>query len=112
MRHNASKVYVATGLGQPVYKKGAYQHICRILGPLHTWIDKTPEEYFTDELKQAVHILSFSSTDSFKSVRTRYLKLSRGSYEDNCSGWHPDTGGHDRAFDILNHAYNIFKEAQ
>jgi len=115
-RYNSTRNYLKTKQGEPVFKKGALEHINTVLGPELNWRFKTPEEYYSEdrleEAKQAMQILSFTGEESFKIVRKRYLRLSQGSTANNIPGFHPDTGGHPRAFDILNHAYTIFKNAE
>lgn len=115
-RYKATRIYLDSGKGEPVYKKKAFSHISTVLGPNFKWITKSPEEYFSSdriaEAKQAMRILSFTGEESFREVRKTYIRLSKGSHTDSKPGWHPDSGGHPRAFDILNHAYKIFKEAQ
>lgn len=112
-RYKATRIYLETGEGEPVYKQRAFSHINNVLR--RGWYTKSPEEYFSNdqikEAKEAMRILSFTGEESIREVRKQYIKLSQGSSKDNKPGWHPDTGGHDRAFDILNHAYKIFKEA-
>ncbi len=97
-----------------MYKPRAFSYIDRILGPRKKWISKSPEEYFsTDELteaKQACKILSYDGNQSFNAVKKTYYSLCRGTIG-NADGWHPDYGGHESAFSILNHAYSIFKSA-
>ena len=114
-RYKATRIYLSTGKGEPVYRRRAFPFIDRILGGQHRWIHKTPEQYFSDdeyeEATEACRILSFTGEESFTDVRQTYIQLSRGSKDDLATGWHPDHGGHPRAFDILNRAYTIFKEA-
>lgn len=114
-RHKKTKLWLAKGIGEPVYKLRAFPLIDKVLGGQHKWIDKSPEEYFGDdrneEIKLSLKILSFNRGQTFRDVRKRYLQLSQGNSSQGVAGWHPDCGGHPRAFAILNHAYNIFKEA-
>ena len=114
-RYNKTKIYLATGKGEPVYRRRAFPYIDKVLGRQYRWINKSPEQYFGDdvyeEARLAFKILSFTGKESFRTIRKTYLLLSRGSNNEGFDGWHPDCGGHDRAFNILNHAYTIFKEA-
>ena len=114
-RYKKTQIYLANGTGKPVYKRRAFPFIDKVLGAQRYWIDKTPEEYFGDnrheEIRLALKILSFTREQSYTDVRQTYLSLSKGSANDSVPGWHPDCGGHPGAFAILNHAYNIFKEA-
>lgn len=114
-RYKQTIDYLTTGKGEPVYKKNAFPFINKILGPQFKWINKSVEEYYStdqiQEAKQAMRILSFSGEESFQELRKRYTLLSRGKNKENIPGFHPDCGGHSRAFDILNRAYSIFKEA-
>lgn len=114
-RYKKTQLFLSKGIGEPVYKRRAFPYIDKVLGRQYKWIHKSPEEYFGneryEEIKLALSILSFSREESFGDVRKRYIRLSQGSYSDNVPGWHPDCGGHPGAFAILNHAYNIFKEA-
>jgi hypothetical protein len=105
-RYKASQIYLLTKEGEPVYKADAFFFINKILGPQKTWINKSPEEYFKEDIKeeaiQAIKILNFKPTHSLKEIRKSYLSLAKS--------WHPDKGGHDRAFNILNNAYLILKQ--
>jgi len=115
-RYNSTKTYLKTKEGEPVFKKGALDHINKVLGPELNWRYKTPEEYYSndriEEAKQAMSILSFHRECSLRDVKQTYRRLSQGDSSQNVPGFHPDTGGHPRAFDIINHAYRIFKEAE
>jgi len=113
-RYNRTKLYLSNKSVKPVYRRRAFPFIDKVLGPQYKWINKTLEEYFGDEqqeLQLVIKILSFSGRETFQEVRRRYLYLSRGNHSNNNCGWHPDCGGHPDAFAILNHAYNVFKEA-
>ena len=115
-RYKSTTEYLKNGKGEPVFKKGALDHINKVLGPELTWRYKTPEEYYSDdrikEAKQAMSILSFHRECTLRDVKQSYRRLSQGNSSQGVPGFHPDTGGHPRAFDILNHAYRIFKEAE
>ena len=111
-RYKRTKEYLENKEGKPVYKRRAFSFIDKVLGPQYKWINKTPEEYFKyDEAKLACRIFKFKGDESFSIIKSRYQKLSKGDWRENKRGWHPDMGGHPSAFAILNHAYNIFKEA-
>lgn len=114
-RYKSTIDYINTGKGQPKFKRLAFPNIRKILGPLDNWIYNSCEEYFSEdvyeEVKQAMSILSFTKDCNFKSIKNNYYKLCRGDNKLGIEGWHPDSGGHKTAFDILNHAYNIFKNA-
>lgn len=129
LRFKQSQDFINKGIGKPVYKRRAFSHINKILGPQYKWINKTPEEYFygeenklsqeekeVQELQRAADILQFRGGTTFSNIKQTYKNLSRGFSRNNTSspitnkcGFHPDCGGHDAAFAILNHAYNIFK---
>jgi hypothetical protein len=115
-RFKSTQKYLNSGKGEPVFKKGALNHINKILGPELNWRYKSLEEYYgedrIEEAKKALRIFSFTGNESYSLIKNRYRKLSQGSYSEGIPGFHPDTGGHPKAFDILNHAYKIFKEAQ
>lgn len=114
-RYKATRIYLKSKKGEPVFKKDGLSHINKILGPESEWRYKTPEEYYSEdrieEAVQAMEILSFTGKESLKDIKKIYIQLSKGSIRKNIAGFHPDSGGHPRAFDILNHAYNIFKNA-
>lgn len=115
-RCKATIDYLATGKGSPVYKRSAFPHIRKVLGPVREWANLSAEEYFSDneyeEAKQAMRILSFTRESTLRDVKQEYRRLSQGNTKKSIPGWHPDVGGHAGAFAILNHAYNIFKQAQ
>lgn len=107
-RYKASQLYIKTKHGLPIYKKGAFPFINNILGKEYKWVNKSPKEYFdsfspTCEALIAIKILNFTGKESFKEIRNRYINLSKK--------FHPDTGGHPDAFNILNYSYMIFKHA-
>lgn len=127
LRYKQSQDFINKGIGKPVYKRRAFSFINKILGPQSKWINKSPEEYFTDEtlsqeeqeiqeLKKAAEILGFTSRTTFKDIKKKYWTMAKGDaefslYGNYCSNaWHPDLGGHPNAFAILNHAYNLFKQ--
>jgi len=114
-RYKATIKYLEEGIGKPIYKRSAFPHIKQVLGPIRNWVHLSAEEYFGDdkieEAREAMRILSFTKESTMQNIKKTYFKLSQGSSKDNISGWHPDTGGHEGAFAILNHAYNIFKIA-
>lgn len=114
-RYKKTQRFLDSGKGEPVYRKRAFTFIDKILGPQYKWINKSPEEYFTDdeyeEARKAINILRFNSTDNLRSVKARYRKLSKGDYQKGEPGFHPDSGGHSSAFAILEHAYRIFERA-
>ena len=111
LRFKESQDFINKGIGKPVYKRRAFSFINKILGPQYKWINKSPEEYFHTnltglehkkaELKKAAFILNFTADSSFKNIKANYRNLSKQ--------FHPDTGGHNSAFAILNYAYNIFR---
>lgn len=111
LRFKQSQEFINTGKGKPVYKKTAFSFINKHLGPQFKWINKSPEEYFKkdkkdieaekEELRLACKILGYKSSLTFKDIKVNYKNLSKN--------FHPDKGGHNDAFAILNYAYNIFK---
>lgn len=115
-RYKSTREYLESGKGEPVFKHGALNHINKLLGPELEWRYKTTEQYYgkdrIEEARKAFRIFSFTGDESYSSIKKQYRRLSQGSYSEGVPGFHPDTGGHPRAFDILNHAYKIFKEAQ
>ena len=114
-RYNATKQYLKTGKGKPIYRKYAFPHIRKILGPNYKWITKSVEEYYGNErlkeLEKAIYILNFQSENTFREIKKKYWMMAKGNSKKNIRGWHPDMDGHEGAFDLLTHAYNIFKEA-
>lgn len=104
-RYKSTLNYIENNKGTPVFKKKAFNNINKILGPQYKWINKTPEEYFSGDVNkeaiEAIKILKFKPNSSIKDVRNTYIKLS--------ILMHPDKGGHDSAFNILNYAYNLLK---
>lgn len=114
-RYKSTQNYLNSGKGEPVFKKGALDHINNILGPELNWRYKSSEEYYgkdrIEEARKAMRIFCFTGEESYNSIKQRYRRLSQGLSSENIPGFHPDTGGHPRAFDILNHAFNIFKQA-
>jgi len=115
-RHKATIDYLKTGKGNPVYKRSAFPHIRKVLGPIRNWVNLSAEEYFSEDIyeeaRQAMRILSFNRESTYRDVRQTYIKLSQGNSNTNVLGWHPDAGGHNGAFAILNHAYTLFKNAK
>lgn len=115
-RYKSTREYLESGRGEPVFKRGALNHINKLLGPELEWRYKTTEQYYgedrIEEARKAFRIFSFTGDESYSSIKKKYRRLSQGSYSEGVHGFHPDAGGHPRAFDILNHAYKIFKEAQ
>lgn len=106
-RYKQTQQFILTNKGVPIYKKDAFSFINKILGPQYKWIDKSIEEYFTtDTIQEAllsIKILGFSGKENFIEIKKKYYMLSKE--------FHPDTGGHSSAFNILNNAYLIFKVA-
>jgi len=115
-RHRVTIDYLESGRGEPIYKRSAYPHIRKVLGPVRNWVHLSAEEYFSEdeyeEARQAMHILSFNRGCTLRDVKQTYRRLSQGNSSKGILGWHPDVGGHCGAFAILNHAYNIFKGAE
>lgn len=107
LRYKKTLDFINLNIGTPVYKKDAFSKINKILGPQYKWLNKTVEEYFTDdpiqEAKISIKILNFTGKESFFIIKRNYFNLSK-----IC---HPDTGGHESAFTILNNAYLVFKKA-
>lgn len=106
-RYKVTKQYIESKKGSPIYKRRAFFFIDKVLGPQYKWIDKSPEEYFDSNISieglQAIKILNFTGKESLKEIRKNYINKSKE--------WHPDCGGHASAFNILNHAYQIFIKA-
>lgn len=107
LRSKQTLIYLKEGKGSPIYKKNAFPFINKILGPQYKWLNKSIEEYFTEDRMQegliAIKILNFTGKESFSLVRKNYINLSKR--------FHPDMGGHNSAFNILNNAYLVFKRA-
>lgn len=107
LRYKQTIIYLKHNIGIPVYKKKAFSSINKILGPQYKWLNKSVEQYFTDdvikEAQIAIKILNFTGKESFFMIKKNYLGL--------CKIFHPDKGGHKDAFNILNNAYVVFKKA-
>lgn len=106
-RYKVTKKFISNKEGTPIYKKRAFFFIDKVLGPQYKWINKSPEEYFSNdvylEALQAIKILNFTGKETLKEVRKKYINMSKQ--------WHPDCGGHSSAFNILNYSYIIFLSA-
>lgn len=107
LRHKQTQNYLITNIGTPIYKKNAFKSINNILGPQYKWLNRTVEEYFTEdpiqEAKISIKILNFTGKESFFMIKRNYFNLSKVC--------HPDTGGHESAFTLLNNAYLVFRKA-